>query len=169
MNLATEEVDISLKEYVKAVKDLQQSDPQTQWRDLGVFRMKGGTGKLVEMTNASPYGELKVLQVFLVQNKRAYILTAAVCKEDFPKMQSELLKSFRSLDLIPDICAPIANRLEREKFQDFFNLLGSSQEKEAEWQRLQNEVNSISDLGPYWQFLALQEGRAKIYSESESP
>lgn len=167
INLATEEVDVSLKEYVKAVKELQMGDPQTKWRDLGVFQMKGGAGKLVEMTNSSPYGEMKVLQAFLLKDQKAYILTAAVLKDDFAKLQSELLKSFRSLDLISDIWSPIADRLEREKFQQLFTSLGTHQEKETEWQQLQEEVQTNSSLGPYWQFMALQEGRAKIYPSAD--
>ncbi len=100
INLATEEeVDVSLKEYVKAVKELQLADPMTKWRDLGKFAMEGGTGRLIEMTSPSPWGEVKVFQAFLVADQTAYILTAAVLKEDLPKLQSQLLASLRSLTL----------------------------------------------------------------------
>ena len=33
INLAEEEVDVPLKEYVKAVKELQLADPTAKWRD----------------------------------------------------------------------------------------------------------------------------------------
>lgn len=100
MNLATEEVDVPLKEYIKAVKELQLEDPSVKWRDLGKLSMQAGTGRLIEMTNASPWGEMKILQAFFVSSGTAYILTASVLKEDFPAIQAELMKSFQSLNII---------------------------------------------------------------------
>jgi hypothetical protein len=165
INLAEEEVDVSLKEYVKAVKELQQADPTTKWRDLGKFPMKSGIGRLTEMSSTSPWGEIKILQALFVAEDKAYILTAAVLKEDFMKFQNELLKSFRSLALAETLWSPIADDQERAKFETFFAALGSSEEKDLEWESLQKQVISQAALGPYWQFLALQEGHAKIFSK----
>lgn len=97
INFATEEVDVPLKEYVKAVKEIQKGDPKIKWRDLGKFPMKGGVGHLIEMTQANPRGEIKILQAYLVVDQMAYILTASVAKEELSKFQGEILKSFASL------------------------------------------------------------------------
>ena len=168
MNLATEEVDVSLKEYVKAVKELQLADPSVHWRDLGKFPMQGGVGCLTEMSNTSPWGEIKVLQAFLVLRNTAYILTAAVLKKDFPRFQAELLQSFRSLAVVPDLFSPIPDPGQRKDFQTFFAALGCGDTPDLEWEILQNRVEALTQLGPYWQFLALQEGRAKIYDERKA-
>lgn len=168
INLAFEEVDVSLKDYIKAVKELQLADPTTKWRDLGKFPTQAGTGRLTEMSNTSPWGEIKIYQAIVVENNQAYILTAAVLKEDFPKFQAELMKSFRSLALTDDIWTPIPDANQRGQFQSFFTSLGSYEDKEEEWENLQKQVESISQLGPYWQFLALQEGRSKIYNTATS-
>jgi hypothetical protein len=168
MNLAEEEVDVSLKEYVKAVKELQLADPTTKWRDLGKFQMEGGIGRLTEMTSTSPWGEIKILQTLLVKENKAYILTAAVLKEDLPKLQSDLLKSFHSLSITEELWTPIADPLKQREFETFFSNLGGSEEKELQWEKLQHQVISHKALGPYWQFLALQEGWAKIYPPSTS-
>lgn len=167
ISLATEEVDVSLKEYVKAVKELQLAEPNTKWRDLGKFPMQGGTGQLTEMSNTSPYGELKIFQAFLIKGDTAYILTAAVLKDDLPKFQADLLKSFRSLNVIADLSVPITESSKRKEFQTFFASLGTSDEKEREWEKLQSQVGELSQLGSYWQFLALQEGREKIYPKGK--
>ena len=158
MNLSTEEVDVSLKEYVKAVKELHLADPAATWRDLGKLSMKAGTGRLVEMSGASPYGETKILQAFFVKSEMAYILTAAILKEDFPKIQAELLKSFQSLNVLDDLWAPAP---------DLFASLGRGKQEE-EWQKVQDTVKSLPELGPYWQFLVLQEGRSKIYPNGDN-
>lgn len=166
VNLATEDVDVSLKEYVKAVKELQQTDPTTKWRDLGKISMQSGVGRLTEMSNPSPWGELKVLQAFFVADEKAYILTAAVLKADFPKFQSELLKTFQSLRLSEEIWTPIENSEKRAEFENLFATLGSSAEKDLEWEKLQEQVGFQAELGPYWQYIALKEGHAKIYSSN---
>ena len=167
LNLATEEVDVSLTKYVQAVKELHLNDPTIQWRDLGKLQMQSGPGRLVEMSNTTPFGDIKIFQAFFIKNETAYILTAAILKEDFPKFQQEILKSLQSLTLIEDLSSPIADAKKRAEFQSLFAALGSSEEKEAEWEKLQTQVSANASLGPYWQFLALQEGRAKIYPASK--
>ncbi len=157
INLATEEgVDVSLKEYVKAVKELQTAEPGTKWRDLGALPMQGGTGRLIEMGQTSPWGEVKVLQAILVHEGTAYMLTAAVSKEDFSRFQSDLLASFRSLQIIPDLSTPISDAAQRQSFHQLFAALPE------QWEEFKQRVQEQSGLGPYWQFLALTEGRAKM-------
>jgi hypothetical protein len=163
MNFATEEVDVSLKEYVKAVKELQLSDPTTKWRDLGKLTMRAGKGRLVEITKPSPFGDIKVLQALFVEGNMAYILTAVSLKEDLPKFQAELLKTFQSLELAQDLSSLICDETLRAEFETLLSSLGKKEDKEEEWKTLQSEIENFAQMGPYWQFLALQEGRAKIY------
>ncbi len=162
INLASEDVDVPLKDYLKAVKNLQSADPTTKWRDLGKFSMQGGIGRLTEMSSTSAWGELKILQAIFVGDQKAHILTAALLKEDFPKFQNELLKSFQSLCLIDDVWSPISDPEEQARFKALFSSLGNSAEKERELDLLQKQVGAKAELGPYWQFLALQEGRSRI-------
>ena len=163
INLATEEVNLSLKEYVKVVKELHLQDPQVKLRDLGKFSMKGGKGQLLEMSNPSPFGEMKLLQAILVKKGTAYILTAAVLKKEFTKFQKDLLIALESLDLAKDIWSPIQNVELKDKLKSLFSSLGSVESKDKEWKTFQKEILAIDSLGPYWKFLALKEGKHKIY------
>lgn len=167
INLATEEVDVSLKEYLKAVKELQKQEGGNQWRDLGKFSMKGGMGHLVEMTQGSPHGEMRILQAFLLHRHTIYILTAAVLKEDLSKFQAELLKSLQSLTVIPDVWTPIADAKEREMFQTFFRSLGTKDRPEEDWEELQKKVKQHGELGPYWEYITLLDGHTKIYPQGK--
>ena len=110
INLAVEEIDISLKEYVKAVKEIHLDEKNTTWRDLAKFTMKGGSGRLTEITSPSAWGDVKMLQAILVSGKTAYILTAAALKKEYPEIQKEILQSLQSLDLQPDLFASIADQ-----------------------------------------------------------
>ncbi len=159
INLAIEEVDVSLKEYVKAAKELYNQDSTTTLRDLGAFDMKGGKGRLLELTNPSGWGEIKILQAILVKHEKAYILTAAVLKSEFATFQKNLLACLKSLDVAEDLWTPISDPKARSGFKELFASLGKG-EKEQQWQKFQSQVLSIVELGAYWQFLALQEGRA---------
>lgn len=165
VSFATEEVDATLKEYIKAVKEIHLSE-RKQYRDLGKFSMKGGEGRLIELTEKNAWGVIKILQAILIKGNWAYLLTGSVLKEDFPRFQQELLACFRTLEVIPDLWTPIANLKKREEFQALYANLGSG-EKSQEWKNLQKEVKNFSDLGSYWQFLALEEGHAKIFPPQE--
>jgi hypothetical protein len=176
INLATEEVDISHKEYVKAVKEIHLAEPGTTWRDLGKFSMNAGIGTLTEISSTSAWGEVKMLQAILVKGKIAYILTAAVLKKDYPGMQQEILKSLQSLSLHPNLIAAIPSDNQQVKFNQIFSSLGKfatdediSRLQKSQWEQFQKEVGELSqEIGSHWQFLALQEGYTKIYFSTPS-
>ena len=167
LNLAIEEqVDVSLKQYVKAVKKLQTKDHKKKWLDLGALSMVAGPGHLIEMTEESPWGELKILQAFYVQNKTAYILTASLLKEDYIGFQKEIVSAFKTFQLTDTLWTPIVDAIQRDHFRTLYSSLGTS-ESEVEWQTFQKAVADLNDLGPYWQFQALQSGKEKIYPEEK--
>ncbi len=173
INIAFEDVDVPLKEYVKAVKKIQTAQPNTQWRDLGKFPMKAGTGRLTEITTSTPWGEIKMLQALFVKNGKAYILTGAVLKQDLPKFQTDLLNSFRSLSLVPNLFALLPENSQTDEFRKLFSSLGGFPSEENperaqknQWDALQKAVQGVSEMGPYWGYMVLKEGHAKIYSSN---
>lgn len=166
INIAFEEVNVSLKEYIKAVKAIHASQPDAKWRDLGKFSMLAGEGRLTEITSPTPWGEIKTLQAILVKQNQAYILTGACLKQDFPRFQSDLLRCFHSLNLAPDLFSAIPDPENRHALKQLFDSLGTRAEKEEEWQLLQKAVaEKAPQMGGYWHFLLLKEGHAKIYAE----
>ncbi len=170
INLATEEIDVSLKDYVKAVKEIHSKEPGTKWRDLGKFSMKGGMGRLTEMTSQTPFGDTKILQAILVKENTAYLLTASALKKDFPSLQKEILASLGSLSLHESLFAAIPDAIKQAKIADFFASLGSCNTEEnpliAKQKQLKSLVDTIvegcPEMGSHWQFLALKEGVSKI-------
>jgi hypothetical protein len=162
INLAIEEIDGTLKEYVKAVKEIHLAEPKTQWRDLGKFTTKAGEGRLTEISKPSPFGEMKIFQTMVVKENKAYILTAAVLKEDLSKLRPAILESFKSLDLVPDLWAPIADSSSKKEMQDLFASLNQTGDLKTQKRKLQQHIEAHADLGPYWQFLALKEGFSKL-------
>lgn len=159
INLAFEEVDVGLKDYVKAVKEIHLSDPTIKCRDLGKFAMKAGEGRLLEIGSSTPGGEIKQFQALFVKDKIAYILTAAILKEDLPKLQSEVIQSLQSLNLVPDLYSSISDQGLRAELQSFAAGLDLSIENKKK--NLESFDKTLAEkcpqLGPYWRYLVLTE------------
>src|SRR3990167_268663 len=119
VNLSVEEVDVSEKEYLKAVKAIHQAEPDTTWRDLGKFSTQAGTGRLTEIAKKLPIGEMKMLQLILLKESKAYIITAAASKADYMKEQPRFFQIFRSFSLSESLLSPLSPD-SREKFETFF-------------------------------------------------
>ncbi len=165
LSLATEVVDCTLKEYIKSVKAIHLEDPANQWHDLGNIQMKAGKGRLVKISSGSPWGDLAILQAIFVQDKTAYILTAGALKDDLALLQKEILDAFRSFDIQPDLFASIDDEALRSKLKATFENLGK-QASESEWANLQTLIEQeTSQLGSYWQYLALKSGYTKIHKQ----
>ncbi len=168
LNLAIEQVDLSLKEYVKIVREIHETEMNVSWRDLGEFTFRAGKGRLGEITSKSPFGEVKMLQGILVKDGAAYILTGAALKDDFAANRPFFLTALRSLTLTPDLFTPIAdsnsqNQL-KEKFASYWTL-SSPDKREKEWDQLQKIVlKEHASLGAYWHYLVLKEGRQRIFA-----
>lgn len=164
LNIAFEEVDVSLKEYVKAVKEIHVADPTTRWRDLGPFKTEGGTGRLVEISSTTPLGEAKILQLLYVEGKTAYILTGAALKEEFPKYHKELLRSFHSFRLLPTLFSPLSPEKQAPLEALLTSLANATpEEKEGRWGEFQAAVaQEAPSLGTYWHFLSLREGKRAL-------
>lgn len=166
LNLAKEEVEIDLKGYLKAVKEIHLAQPDTTWRDLGKFSMKAGEGRLTEIQTGSTWGPVKILQAILVQEGTAFILTAAALRKDFPRFQKDIVAALHSFDKAASLFAPIQDPEKKGEIEALFSSLAPQKEealRDKEWKKIQERLEGLeSSLGGHWLFLALQEGRRKI-------
>ncbi|MBI2812195.1 MAG: hypothetical protein HYX67_15385 [Candidatus Melainabacteria bacterium] len=169
INLAVEETPVSSTEYLKAVKAIHEQDRANHWRALGKVRTAAGLAQLTEIDTTSEMGPIRLLQLILLKNGHAYILTAAALKEDFPDYYKVFQSAFRSLSLTSDLMSAIS-QLERKenlkaKTEDL--LLTAHQEhfKEKQWLPFQEMViSSFADMGAFWQVLFLRDVQEKILS-----
>lgn len=164
INFATEEVDVPLKEYVKAVKKIHTQESKTSWRDLGKFKMQAGEGRLTEITTSSPWGKVKILQALFVNEGTAYIITGASLAQEFVKVQSEFLNTFRSFSLLPNLFSLLSEET-KSKFEKIFS--DSNNTREIRWENFQQAASNCSEMGNFWHFLALKEGYSKIFQKEE--
>ncbi len=169
LNLALEEVQVSLAEYLKAVKQIHEADRNNRWRSLGKIRTRAGEAELTEMDTKTQWGAIRLLQLILIKQGTAYILTAAALKEEFPQFYKEFQTAFQSLDIVEDLFAIIPSQerrdaLKQKQIQLREALLAASEKKFEDrnfqkkyWEPFQKKiVEDFADMGAHWQELALK-------------
>jgi hypothetical protein len=161
INLAIEETSVSLSEYLKAVKGIHEQDRANQWRALGKVKTAAGMAQLTQIDTPSEWGPLRLLQLILIKDAHAYILTAAALKEEFSQFYQEIQSSFRSLNLTSDLFLPLSQLEQREqikhKKEELINSLGVG------WAAFEQEITSHSaEMGSYWQLLVLKEAQEEL-------
>ncbi len=158
INLAIENIgDSSLKSYLKAVKEIHESDKNTLWRDLGKFETAAGCAELTEITTKTQLGELRLLQLILLHDKKAYLMTGGMPTEEFALHRAPILKAFRSLTLTSNLFSTFPNLEKREKLEKAFANL-----KEVGLNTFQQMVlEEGKEMGLHWQIVVLQEAEKK--------
>lgn len=177
VNLATELVNnTSLQGYVDAVKKIHEGDPNTKWRDLGKYNTPLGEGRLTEMETKTPAGLVRLMQLLVVKDKKAYILTTGALKEEFPKYYKEFETVMASLNLTTDLTSVVASPQKRDLLKQMQEGLKASLkqseglivstknpfelasfQKEA-WEPFEKKIISdFSEMGVYWQILFLND------------
>jgi len=181
LNLAVEETSLSLADYLKAVKAIHESDPSTRWRQLGKIQVLAGLAQLTEIDTQTEVGPMRILQMILVRDGKAYILTAGALKEEFAEHYQDFQKSFRSFQVTPDLISvvPQADRRDALKqaqeslSQKWTALSSSAKTPEAlfadksfqkdEWLPFQNMiVQQFEDMGAYWQVQILKAAQERF-------
>lgn len=155
VNLATEEVDISLKAYVDIVKRDCESDPNCLFRDLGKYKTSLGEGRLTEREVKTKWGTSRQVQLIVIKDKEAYILTASALKEEFSRHYQEFERVLQSLTWTDDLTALVAPSDKKESLRQ---LIGNLQIQKEAWEPFQQKIiNDFTEMGPYWQILLLRD------------
>ncbi len=186
INLAIEETDVSLTDYLKAVKAIHEQDRNNHWRPLGKVRTAAGLAQLTEIDSTTEWGPIRILQMILIKDKHAYVLTAAALKEEMSNYYQDIQSAFRSFTLSNDLLGNIPQLERREmlkqKQADLFtaaekysqspssrkNLFEDSSFQEQHWTPFQkNVLDNFGDMGAFWQILFLRSAHEKLFSLSE--
>ncbi|MBS3903360.1 MAG: hypothetical protein KGZ30_03260 [Anaplasmataceae bacterium] len=175
LNLAEEEIDCTLDEYIEAVKRIHTSNRHNDWIYLGMFPTKGGAAALTQMDSSTPAGPIRMLQLILVRDKTAYILTMSASKKQFSQFLTAFKKTFSSLCLIEDLYAEISDTEKRSHLIELKNSALTGDENA--WEHFQNTVlHQYTQPGTYWQLLVLTEAikerssiQASILNTPETP
>ena len=176
LNLATEEVNLSLEEYIQAVKKLYAQDPNIRLKDLGSIDTHSGNFRLIEIESTIPLGKARIMQAIAVQDHTAYILTAAALKEEFSKYYTLFDAAFSSLSITDDLTSALTDPTKQKELKTLYQeLLKNAKKEDFENQYFSHFQDKIvkeyTGPGPYWQILFLKQAReelAEIQNKSET-
>lgn len=122
LSLNIHSYDGTLKQYLKMVKATNEAQGY-EWKDLGTIRTEAGNASLSQFDQKNPHGVIRLMQVILIKNKMAYVLTASSLADEFSLFYKDFFAAMRSLRVTKD---PI-------------DLLTSSQQKT----QLRNAIQSV--------------------------
>ncbi len=178
INLAIEKSNLSLSEYLSVIRQIHESDKRNRWRQLGKVHTLSGIGQLTEIDAVTEFGAVRMLQLILLKQGYAYVVTAAALKEEIAQYYKEFQSAFRSLQVTSDLISAVPLMERRSCLKERKEQLISS------WQRaLQLGATSLSDpafqkehwipfqagivqdfedMGLHWQVLMLKDVQEKM-------
>ncbi len=181
VNLAEEEVDVSLKTYIDIVKSDCLKDPNCRWRDLGKYNTPLGEGRLTEREVKTQWGPSRQVQLIVIKDKMAYILTAGALKEEFSRHYKTFEDVLRSLTLTQDLSMDLTSAEKKTRLREMLGKLETDFKKTREkisavndafdaadfqkesWKPFQERIiNDFTEMGPYWQILLLRQIQNKL-------
>ena len=101
INIASEETDQNLNEYMETAQLYHESEGITQVTKLGQIPTKAGPAQLIQIDRTTDFGQVRFLQAALIQNEMAYVVTATCLKDEFSTYCGSFFESIKSLDLEP--------------------------------------------------------------------
>lgn len=182
VNLATEPVTLTLKEYLKVVQELYRSKPGVVWREIGKIETRAGEAALTEIETQNQWGTVKMVQMLFLKEGLVHIVTTAALKNEYSKHYQEFYKIFKSFNVASDPLDILGEekrgRIEQaiEKMQramncdlsDFDTALQDKLFQKKEWKPFQTMLaKEFEEHGIYWQALMLDSAQ-NMLSESFS-
>jgi hypothetical protein len=172
INLAIEEVEMPIGEYLKVVKQLHEANRDNRWRDLGNVQTRAGQARITEIDTNTEWGQIRLLQSILIKNGSAYILTAAALKEEFGEFYEDFEKAIRSFTITTNLASIVPEGKKREKLelrldklkQDSKSCRETSEFQKKHWLPFQKFIlNDFRDMGPHWQALMLRSAQEELF------
>lgn len=192
MNLSLEPYRGTLKQYLKLIKNMDESRGN-EWKDLGFVHTEAGKASLSQVDEPSQWGIKRLMRAILLKNNTIYILTASALKEEFAQFYNHFFNAMRSLRVVKEPLEMVCNvqqrtqlRLASQKLQVQWNsLLARYHLEEANltedelkekvfqlkefqhsyWIPLQERLNQKhADLGLEWRDLFLNKLKQDLYT-----
>lgn len=99
INIASEETDQELTEYVDTAKLYHESEGQTQVTKLGLIPTKAGQAQLLQIDRKTDFGMVRFLQAAVIQDHVAYVVTATCLRDEFASYCSNFFESIKSFEV----------------------------------------------------------------------
>lgn len=118
INLSVEKYDGTLKQYLKLIKGINESQG-AEWKDLGSIKTLAGEASLSQIDTRSEWGDIRMMHVIFPYQGNMYIMTSAAPKEDFSKFYKDFFKAMKSLRINKSVYDMVTDRNEKVKLERY--------------------------------------------------
>jgi hypothetical protein len=119
INISTENVQISLAQYIQEIKKLYSRERTNRFRDLGDYQLGNLRGHLIELDTKGKWGEARILQLICIDNDIAYIITATAKADAFSLYAESFEKIISSFILLSDPFDTVKDAKDKELLQKY--------------------------------------------------
>ena len=156
INFATEKTDISLSEYVKAIKNAHKNQKNVVVREMGKIKTQINVETiLIEINKKSPFGDIRLLQTITKKDDDIFILTGSVLKDEFLKFKDSFFQAFKSLKLTDDLLSEV---IDKDISINLITTVNDLKQKKISLKNFEKHLeNNYNDLGSYWKILVLKQ------------
>lgn len=167
INLATEKTSVSLKEYISIIQANCKADPNREWQDLGAFSTPAGEGRLMEISFKKE--ESRQLQLVVIKNNTAYVVTTCCSKETFAELSQTFYSSLKSFTLTSNLIESVKQKEAREKLENLCSqILREKKIQKKTWSQIEKTIlKNYSEMGNYWKILLLKDIRDRLNNNQE--
>ncbi|MCP5469245.1 MAG: hypothetical protein H7A36_01910 [Chlamydiales bacterium] len=99
INLATEETDLDIQEYVDTAKMYHESEPETEVTYMGRIPTKSGNAFLLQIDRRTDWGIVRFMQAALIDEETAYVVTATCLRDEFANYCGRFFDSIKSFEI----------------------------------------------------------------------
>ncbi len=101
INVASEETDQSLADYVDTAKLYHESEGETHVTKLGQIPTRAGQAQLLQIDRRTDFGTVRFLQAAVIKGDVAYVVTATCLRDEFATYCSNFFDAIKSFEVIP--------------------------------------------------------------------
>jgi hypothetical protein len=117
INLALEETQLSLNEYLTLVEQSNQVNDGRKWAMLGTIKTNAGNMALTQLDLQTKWGEVRMIQGIIVKNKKAFVVTATAQLCEFSQFYQEFQKALESFTINKDLWQMIQDKEQRKELK----------------------------------------------------
>ncbi len=99
INLATEETTLPVNEYMTLAKSYHIAQANTHCKQLGTIDTNAGKANLLQIDRPTQWGPVRFIQGVIVQDEKAFVVTATCLQEEFASLSAQIFKSIQSFTI----------------------------------------------------------------------
>lgn len=101
INLAMEETQMTMPEYLEEVRAMYAHDRNKRWASIGTLTSKAGVMALTQLDQNTKWGDVRMLQAILIKDAVAYVITATAQVSEFTGFSKEFLSCMQAFEINP--------------------------------------------------------------------